>query len=123
MRQLDLWGFPPRTPLSENAALVVSELATNAVVHGGDGIPGGDFHLRLELPGRRGPLRVEVDDVAGDRLPAPGPARSPGEWEESGRGLVLVAAVALGCGVIRRGSGKTVWAELAVVPVPERSPA
>ncbi|MBB0246577.1 ATP-binding protein, partial [Streptomyces alkaliphilus] len=74
MRQLDLWGFPPSNPLSENAALVVTELATNAVVHGGAGTPGGDFHLRLELPGRRGPLRVEVDDAAGDRLPAPGSA-------------------------------------------------
>ncbi|MCE7081992.1 ATP-binding protein [Streptomyces sp. ST2-7A] len=123
MRQLDLWGFPPRTPLSENAALVVTELVTNAVVHGGDGTPGGDFHLRLELAVLREVLRVEVTDAAGERLPDPGAARSPGKWEEGGRGLVLVAAVADRCGVKRGETGKTVWAELSQTPAPCRGPA
>ncbi len=92
----------------DDAAQVVSELASNAVLHGR--VPGRDFRLRLVLdPGAS--LRIEVSDARGDRIPhIPNPAVTDGE---SGRGLLLVAAYADRWGVDEAPAGcKTVWAEL-----------
>ncbi|WP_329499352.1 ATP-binding protein [Kitasatospora herbaricolor] len=126
-RQLTEWGWATDTETSQNAALLVAELAANAVVHGR--LPGRDFRVRLSMADLAdagadhiGPatLRVEVADSRGDRLPAPrtGPAPDdPGAWTdpgaESGRGLMLVDALAARWGSVPRPpSGKTVWAEL-----------
>nr|WP_234048283.1 ATP-binding protein [Streptomyces liliifuscus] len=94
---------------SEPALQVVAELAANAVFHGR--VPGRDFRLTLRLD-EVGVLRVEVTDARGDRHPR---IKDPvGDGEESGRGLLLVAAYADGWGVVDGpGPGcKTVWAEV-----------
>lgn len=92
----------------DDAAQVVSELASNAVLHGR--VPGRHFRLRLVLdPGTS--LRIEVTDARGDRIPhVANPAATDGE---SGRGLLLVAVYADRWGVDEAPAGcKTVWAEL-----------
>lgn len=100
--QLCSWGL-----WFEDAAQIVAELAGNAALHGR--IPGRDF--RLTLTAIETNLRIEVTDARGDRLPAM-------RWnasadEESGRGLLLVEALADRWGVTQGPAPcKTVWAEL-----------
>ncbi|PKV87174.1 ATP-binding protein [Streptomyces sp. TLI_146] len=102
--QLDAWGVPHDSEGSDTAALIVAELAANAVLHGR--VPGRDFELRLVLGTV---LRIEVTDTRADRLPhRPEPV---GE-DEGGRGLLLVEALARAWGVDGRTPGKTVWAEV-----------
>ncbi|MGA4850527.1 ATP-binding protein [Streptomyces sp. G5(2025)] len=108
MHQLDVWGFPHGSDVSDAVAHIVAELAANAITHGH--VDGRDFELRLA---RREPntLRVEVADARGDRLPR----RQPGEGDvESGRGLCPAEALATAWGVTERQVGKAVWAELKV---------
>ncbi|MFG3101734.1 ATP-binding protein [Streptomyces sp. NPDC048182] len=103
-RQLDDWGLP-----SAEAAHIVAELASNAVLHGR--VPGRDFRLTLRRTAP-GTVRIEVTDARGDRVPElPDPATPDAEH---GRGLLIVAAYADRWGVEQGPSpGKTVWAELA----------
>ncbi len=77
------------TGRADDVLLCVSELATNALVHGAP--PGRGFLLRL-LPYDGGGLRVEVHD-SGDGVPAV-PRPDAGEPGEGGRGLLLVAELA-----------------------------
>lgn len=113
LHQLHSWGVPHGTEASETAAVLVAELAANAVTHGL--VPGRDFELRLVLePGK---LTVDVSDPRGEcRPPRPGEMRASAErpgGEEGGRGLVLVAALADRWSVLDRVPvGKTVRAEL-----------
>ncbi|MFF4828018.1 ATP-binding protein [Streptomyces sp. NPDC001312] len=103
-RQLDDWGVD-----FVDAAQIVAELAANAAFHGR--VRGRDFRLALRLHGD-GVLRIEVTDARGDRLPRI--ADSVVADAESGRGLLLVAALADRWGVAEAPAhGKTVWAELA----------
>ncbi len=85
------------------AQLLVSELATNSLLHGGRPV-------RMRL--RRTPSRlvVEISD-AGRHSPQRRRAR---EDEEGGRGLYLVGLLAHRWGVRPHRDGKVVWAELAV---------
>ncbi|MFI5755462.1 ATP-binding protein [Streptomyces sp. NPDC051569] len=86
---------------------VVAELAANAVLHGH--VAGRDFRLALGLS-EGGTLRVEVADTRGEAMPQVG--RGSGPEAETGRGLLLVEAMADRWGVAaRQGPGKTVWAE------------
>ncbi|MFJ3672170.1 ATP-binding protein [Streptomyces sp. NPDC090106] len=106
-RQLLDWGAPCD---HDAVAHVVAELAANAVLHGR--VPGRDFRLRLKLYGDGGPLRVEVTDARGDRLPRAGDGAAGDA--ESGRGLLIVEAYAERWGVEEApAGGKTVWAEVA----------
>ncbi|WP_369261325.1 ATP-binding protein [Streptomyces sp. R35] len=107
--QLRAWRLP-----FEDAAHVVAELAANAATHGR--VSGRDFHLSLTAT--ESTLRVEVTDTRGDQLPEVQRAFPEGE---SGRGLVLVEALADHWGVTSGPAPrKTVWAELLLVPeVPE----
>lgn len=92
-------GVSPDTLSS--AALVVSELATNAVTH-----TGGGFTVSVErYPGK---VRLEVED-SGDGQPVLGSSRPD---TVDGRGLVIVAALCTSWGVDRSGGHKTVWCEL-----------
>ncbi|MCC3655350.1 ATP-binding protein [Streptomyces sp. S07_1.15] len=106
---LDERGVPYGSETHDAVTLVVAELASNAARHGC--VPGRDFRLGMAIG--RGGVRVEVTDTRAERLPVP--AR-PGERDadaESGRGLLLVAALADRWGWEPRsdGPGKTVWAE------------
>ncbi|KUL30627.1 ATP-binding protein [Streptomyces regalis] len=89
---------------ADDALLCVSELATNALLHGVP--PGRGFLLRVRYD--RDVLRVEVHD-SGTGVP-----RIPDDPDEGGRGLFLVAALADKWGVGERNPGKVVWAEFAV---------
>jgi hypothetical protein len=84
----------------------VAEPAANAATHGR--VPGRDFRLVLHVIG--GTLRIEVTGTRGDRLPE---LQHPEGTAESGRGLLLVDALADRWGVTEdRFPRKTVWAEL-----------
>lgn len=112
VHRLDVWGVPYGSTASDAVALVVAELASNAVLHGR--VPGRDFELRLRCDRAAGVVRVEVADTHPARPKPPGPDPDPTD-ADTGRGLLLVAAVAARWGVDeRRGPGKTVWAECAM---------
>ncbi|WP_406168818.1 ATP-binding protein [Streptomyces canus] len=112
VRHLEEWGYPPASDASCAVALVVAELAANAVRHGR--VTGRGFGLRLALDAAAGLVRVEVADAASAKRPpaAPPPSAPDGE---SGRGLLLVDALAVRWGSApRHPLGKTVWAEIPV---------
>ncbi|BBC36177.1 ATPase/histidine kinase/DNA gyrase B/HSP90 domain protein [Streptomyces graminofaciens] len=110
LNQLHVWGIPHGSDASDRAVAVVAELAANAVTHGR--VPGRDFELRLSLP--TGSLRIEVTDTRAECLPpGPGAVRHARPLDESGRGLVLVDALADRWDVLDRDPpGKTVLAEI-----------
>jgi anti-sigma regulatory factor (Ser/Thr protein kinase) len=86
---------------ADDVQLVISELATNAVIHAGT-----PFSVSLSSDGSV--MRISVSDWSALRpVMRDG---SPGAI--SGRGLRLVAAVADAWGVEPGPEGKTVWAEL-----------
>jgi hypothetical protein len=91
--------------LAADTALVVTELATNAVLHAGSA-----FSVSLALS--EGAIRISVSDT----LPL-GPNGVDQQLSAaSGHGLGVVAAVASRWGVESVPSGKAVWAEL---PLPD----
>ncbi|GAB6985848.1 response regulator [Nocardioides pyridinolyticus] len=99
--QLRQWGIGE--PL-DDALLVVSELAANALTHARS-----SYSIRLSATSHV--LRIEVDDT-GVGTPEPQPLT---EDEEHGRGLHLVDALAASWGMESAASGgKRVWAELAL---------
>ena len=103
--QLRTWGLP-----LDPAGHIVAELAANAATHGR--VPGRDFRLALYVVGDT--LRIEVTDTRGDRVPH---AQLPALDAESGRGLVLVDALADKWGVAPGlPPRKTVWAEVGLPP-------
>ena len=91
-------------PLADEAILVVSEFATNAVLHSDSG-RGGDFTLRAEV--RPGRIRIEVEDAGG---------RWRGGERDDGRphGLDVVAALAGAgnWGIDGDAGGRVAWAWL-----------
>ncbi|MFS0694219.1 SpoIIE family protein phosphatase [Streptomyces nitrosporeus] len=95
----------------DSAELMISEMATNVLVH-----TDGDALVLAEVSGARGErrLRVEVADSS-DELPH---KRRPGEMASSGRGLVLMEMLADSWGVDPRGEGKCIWFELHESPGP-----
>jgi anti-sigma regulatory factor (Ser/Thr protein kinase) len=89
--------------LADDAALLVSELVTNAVIHARS-----DVALRLWRTGSG--IRVEI----ADRDPKP-VVRRPADPEAlGGRGLYLVDTLARDWGVRPAKPGKAVWFELGV---------
>ncbi|MFE6459239.1 ATP-binding protein [Streptomyces cinereoruber] len=93
------WGL--RTEAVEVAALVVSELVTNGVVHGK-----GQVRLRV-FRYAEDELRVEVRDES----PEPARVRDADDDALGGRGLCLVDALSQGWGVSP--DGRTTWAALS----------
>ena len=92
------WGFGVRM---DDVLVCASELATNALLHGVP--PGRGYLVRLRLQEEGRLMWVEVHDSGGG-APA---VRVP--EDESGRGLVLVNALADRWGVGERDPGKIVW--------------
>ncbi|MGW8375439.1 ATP-binding protein [Streptomyces sp. ODS28] len=89
---------------AEAAALIVSELVTNAVCH-------TDSRCRLRLTFGGNGVTVEVDDTSPHRPHQPGPSSE----RESGRGMLLVHALAHRLHTTRHPhGGKTVCAILAL---------
>ncbi|MFF5361480.1 ATP-binding protein [Streptomyces scabiei] len=103
--QLRAWELPLHP-----ADHLVAELAANAATHGR--VAGRDFDLTMYVIGVT--LRIEVTDTRPERLPHPDP---PSPEAESGRGLLLVEALADRWGTAPgRPPRKTVWAEVKLAP-------
>jgi serine phosphatase RsbU (regulator of sigma subunit) len=106
-RQLDEWGLEE---LAFGTELVISELVTNALLHGSAPIT-----LRLV---KDSVLVCEISDCS-HTAPHPRHAR---DFDEGGRGLELVAQLTTRWGTRYTDDGKTIWTEQAL-PAPPRSPA
>ncbi|MFJ7996625.1 ATP-binding protein [Streptomyces sp. NPDC096310] len=92
----------------DDMLVCVSEVATNAVRHGVP--PGGAFLLKIDADEAR--VRVECHDADRHRPRV----RHPAADDQSGRGLLLVEAIASRWGVGERPFGKFVWFELDLKP-------
>jgi anti-sigma regulatory factor (Ser/Thr protein kinase) len=93
------WG---RADRAEDIRLCVSEIATNALVHGT--VPGHGFLIKLDADEEV--VRLEVHDSRRQRPEA----RQAADTDLSGRGLELVAALSDDWGVEERTPlGKIVW--------------
>jgi len=99
-RQLEAWGLAGQEEVLDTAELLVSELATNALLHSAS-------RFRVTLSAVHGVLRCEVQD-AGRCTPQVLDAGG----SESGRGMFLVDALARRWGCHQDGRRKTVWFEL-----------
>ncbi len=97
-RCLAEWGCNGRF---DQAALLTSELVTNAVLHARSPV-----HLRVRLG--RDVLRVEVTD----RSNLEPVVRRVGPTSTRGRGMYLVSTLSRSWGVDGRPEGKTVWFEV-----------
>lgn len=91
----------------EAAVLLVSEVATNAILHSASGDQGGSLEVRYALEDHE--VYVEVLDADGAAHP-----RRYAEYLEgvSGRGLALVEALASGWGTHDHQAGHLVWFRL-----------
>jgi anti-sigma regulatory factor (Ser/Thr protein kinase) len=96
-------GPAARTEAGHTAALLLTELVTNAVVHGRTAV-------EIHLASHDGILRAEVSD-GNPRMPS---ARRPNALAGTGRGLQLVQSLASRWGVRSAGAGKTVWFEVGM---------
>jgi anti-sigma regulatory factor (Ser/Thr protein kinase) len=86
----------------EDAALLASEVVTNALRHA----PGGSISVRAERDGEQ--LVVQVLDAS----PEEPMVLETDLWGERGRGMALVDAIADEWGVVPHPSGKVVWFRL-----------
>lgn len=107
----DILGIWHLDSLADHAALIITELIANATRH----TPCHEIRLMVERPSATR-LRVGVLDREPARLPTLSPADDD---DESGRGLLLIDAVADCWGYNlhssgRRPWGKEVWAELRI---------
>jgi len=99
-RHLDAHGMGQ---MVDDVQLVVSELATNAMVH-------AKTSFTVTLSAAAGSVRVEVLDGSGS-----GPVLvTARDLDTGGRGVAIVDALSRDWGVTRRTGGKSVWAEFAV---------
>ena len=96
LRTLGDWD---KEAFAEDAAMVVTELATNAVMH-------AESRFTVSLSGAGDALRISVGDAG--PFAGSGPALQPA----SGHGLSLVDTVAAAWDVQPMAGGKAIWAEL-----------
>ncbi len=99
-----LAGWSVCADTCDNAALVMSELVTNAIVHT------ASSRVVCELLDHDDMVRIAVHDQGcAPGEPHPSPQRAD---EEHGRGLLLVDALCRAWGAQEHGPGLSVWAEL-----------
>ncbi|MFF4559461.1 ATP-binding protein [Streptomyces sp. NPDC001435] len=111
--QLRSWEVYPT--VTERAEQIVAELAANAVLHGR--VRGRDFRLMLTLdrPPAGVVLRIAVTDARADQVPLSTADFETSADAETGRGLLLITALADRWGTEPYPpGGKTVWAELTL---------
>ncbi len=98
---------------SDAAALIVSELVSNAIVHTSE----SSDTIELRIDERLGAVHIEVQD----HDPRPPQPRAEAIDAEGGRGLVIVDHIASRWGWDEiAGNGKQVWCDLSS-PRPPRS--
>lgn len=110
MTRARLSGWALCEDTCDTAALVVSELVTNAIVHAAGRRVVCELHDRDDL------VRIAVrDEGCAPGEPHPSPQRPE---EEHGRGLLLVEAMCRAWGAQDAGPGLLVWADLprGVIP-------
>jgi anti-sigma regulatory factor (Ser/Thr protein kinase) len=91
-----------------DAALVVSELISNALRHAGP-LPGAEVCVAWRL--ENDSVEVSVRDGGGQTQPELG---EPTQAATGGRGLRIVEKLSLGWGTSRDADGTTVWAQVPV---------
>ena len=106
--RLATWGA---SALADEVQLAVTELATNVIKHVGEGVA-----ATLVLEPGKDRFRIEVHDRS-HSVPT---SADPGCGDECGRGLHLLAAIALDWGTILTATGKAVWCEIAMSPDGQR---
>ena len=109
------WGLPALRP---DAALVVTELITNAVVQG-ESAPPPEVLVRLSRTASYAVIQV------GDHNPAgpPTPPRRVKVTEEHGRGLLITRTLSAHLAWFRQDDWKVVWAALAKPETPGENKA
>jgi anti-sigma regulatory factor (Ser/Thr protein kinase) len=97
--------------MAADAVAVGAELLGNAVRHA-QPLPGGVIHLtwRVELSDAGPRVHLRVTDGGSNLTPT---RRAADPDAVDGRGLAIVAALALQWGVDRAGPGSCVWADIA----------
>ncbi|MEG3627742.1 ATP-binding protein [Streptomyces poriticola] len=99
----------------DDAVLVLTELAANAVAHAVPAAAAGTVEVGLGLAPDRGRVTLTVSDLT-DAAPVFAPSGRP-VLREHGRGLCIVDALAEDWGWTPRPPvGKTVWAQLSTRP-------
>jgi serine/threonine-protein kinase RsbW len=93
-----------------DAALVASELVSNAVLHGRP-LPSGDILIEWQFS----PKGYYIAVTDGGHSAAVTPKDADGH-DINGRGLMIVAALSQEWGVINTGTGTTVWAQASLSP-------
>ncbi|MFE7580087.1 ATP-binding protein [Streptomyces gardneri] len=101
VRTLTSWGLEQ---LSDTAELLVAELVTNAVIH-------TNTRVISVTVTRTGGTSVRIVVMDTDRTEIT-PPTALGVGEESGRGLLLVARLAVRWGIERVVTGKRIWCDL-----------
>lgn len=101
---LHAWGLES---LGGDAAIVISELATNALRH-------AETPFRAVLDRQQQGVRLGVEDAAPDPLAR----RSSDSYDLGGRGVDIVEALSHRWGWTELPSGKLVWAELVATAEP-----
>jgi anti-sigma B factor antagonist len=94
-----------------DAALVISELLSNALQHAGP-LPGSRMRVAWDLDA--GSVRISVSDGGGITRPELG---EPTLTTTGGRGLRIVARLSRRWGTLCDDEGTTVWAEVLVLPL------
>jgi anti-sigma regulatory factor (Ser/Thr protein kinase) len=94
-----------------DAALVISELLSNALRHAGP-LPGSGIRVAWDLDADS--VRISVSDGGGPSQPEFG---EPTPTTTGGRGLRIVARLSRRWGTFCDDEGTTVWAEVLVMPL------
>ncbi|MCU1586659.1 MAG: sensor protein [Frankiales bacterium] len=92
---------------TNDVQLLASEVVSNAIRHGLSPVT-----LIARYDGKR--VRIEVGDGSRE-MPTP---RHPSAFDEGGRGMLLVEAIATNWGVLPTVGGKRVWFEVELGPEP-----
>lgn len=99
-------AFLDGCPIADDAILLLSELAANAVAHSASGTPGGTFIVRARVDDD-GCLRAEVEDQGSGWDGNLGTAEAP-------HGLFLLRTLSAACGTRRGEQGWVTWFSLTV---------
>ncbi|MEU9607783.1 ATP-binding protein [Streptomyces sp. NPDC048057] len=100
------------SPMADDAAVIVSELSSNAVLHTASGRESGSFHLAVAVTARV--VALSVTDAGGtDTAPE---INRAGDGATNGRGLHIVNSLAHQVVVHDSDGGRTVTAELFAGP-------